>query len=241
MGLRETSPVAGCKASFARVDTWDVVAVQSGPGKSRAASAAAGGFFAFGPDVLVDSGSCGGVAVGTTVDQVILCDTCHEYDISGSGLPVRALKEMELPSAFTFLNARDRDRLSREAVEAGAGTQTSVVMGNQGCGELVVQSIEVKELLSRLFHLTAANWETAAVFVTALRLGVPPLSVRVVTDVGDENAVRDFRKNVHRSTRVLYQYLGALLRGGWFADFMRAWDGRDDASLDRLQEAVLPR
>jgi adenosylhomocysteine nucleosidase len=241
LGLEDSSAVVGCPSALGRVGEWDVVALRSGPGKSRAAVAAAGGFFTFGPDVIIDSGSCGAVAAGTTVNQVVLCDTCFEYDISGGGLPVQALKEMELPSAFTFLTPRERDRLTREAVEAGTGLELVVSIGNQGCGELVVQSVEVKQLLSKLFHLLAATWETAAVFIAALRLGVAPLSARIVTDVGDENAVRDFRRNVHKSTRRLYEYLAVLFREGWMGDFLTAWDTREGSRERPLYESVLPR
>ena len=59
-------------------------------------------------------------------------------------------------------------------------------------------------------------------FIAALKSSLPALSFRVVTDLGDRNALRDFRAQVRPRSRELYRYLGGLLESGWFGRFLRA-------------------
>ena len=46
-------------------------------------------------------------------------------------------------------------------------------------------------------------------FIAALRSSLPALSFRVVTDLGDRNALCDFRRQVRPRARELYRYLSA--------------------------------
>jgi hypothetical protein len=78
------------------------------------------------------------------------------------------------------------------------------------------------------------------VFVAALKNSLPALSFRVITDLGDAQALRDFRRNIKARSRELYRYLGNLMEYGWFERFREHWSRLDAAVLQRLPGAVLP-
>ena len=84
----------------------------------------------------------------------------------------------------------------------------------------------------------ASNWETAGVFIGALRARIPPLSLRAVSDLGDEDSLADFRRNARASAQGLYGFLRVLLEAGWFVDFLAVWRALGSAPLDRMQREM---
>jgi adenosylhomocysteine nucleosidase len=239
LSLRDAGAVAGCRCARGSVAGLEAVALQSGPGKARAAAAAAAAIPAVAPDLVVDTGTCGALDTGLVVGAVIVGRSCVEYDISGSGLPRRIIPEMRLPSVLSLLPRPQADRLVRAAVEVGRGTDLHVREGVQACGEFFIQSPDIRDGLAALTGALAANWETAGVFVAALRAGIPPLSLRAVSDLGDERSLRDFRHNVRRVSRELYGCVRSLAEAGWFAQLHGRWrDGGITPS--RAAREVLP-
>jgi nucleoside phosphorylase len=240
LGLRDIKPVSGCRSAKGTAGNIDVFTMESGPAKARAAAATVAGSLTYSPDLVVDSGSCAGTEPGAFVGQLILCRDCFEYDIGGSGFPTRSIPEMKLPSALSALPSADRETLLREAGETGSTESFQVHVGNQACGELLIQSQAMREALYSLFQASGANWESAGVFVGALKNRLPPLSIRIVTDLGNEQALNDFRSNIKKQARELYRYIQVLSEYGWFNHFLDCWQKLGPAVLDRLPQSVLP-
>jgi nucleoside phosphorylase len=240
LGLRDSAVLAGCRTGRGSCGGAEILAVESGPAKARSSNATTLGCVRLEPDLVVDTGSCAGVEPGGAVGQFLLGLDCHEYDIGGDGFPVRAIPEMRLPSALSLLRGELRESLLREAADVGAGLGHQVRVGNQACGEFLVRSVQMRELLHSLFQACGANWETAGVFVAALRSSIPPLSIRVVTDLGDEQALSQFRSNVKTQAQELYRYLRLLLESGWFGRFLDRW-AAGALAPESLPEQVLPR
>ncbi len=240
LSLRDQPRLAGCRSSRGVVGGCELEALESGPAKARAAAAAAAGILAREPDLVLDSGSCAGIETGASIGEIVLCGECFESDISGSCFPRSSIPEMRLPSALGFLPPQVREALQAEAVERGQETGVRVRPGNQVCGEFLIHSQEMRGELYRLFRASAGNWETAGVFVAALKNALPALSFRVITDLGDAQALRDFRRNIKARSRELYRYLGDLMEYGWFERFGEHWAGLDGAVRQGLPGVVLP-
>lgn len=239
LSLRDAGHVAGCRSARAPVAGVDFVALQSGPGKARAAAAAAAAIAAFAPDLVVDTGTCGALDPELVVGTVVIGRSCVEYDIAGSGLPRRIIPEMRLPSALSLLPRSPMDRLLRAAVEVGRGTDHHVRHGVQACGEYFIDSPDLRDPLAALTGALAADWESAGVYVAALRAGLPPLSIRSVSDLGDERSLAEFRRNARRVSRELYGFLRSLAEAGWFARLHDRWR-EAGISATRLAREVLP-
>jgi nucleoside phosphorylase len=214
--------------------------MESGPAKARAACTTAAGCFSFTPDLVLDSGSCAGIESGVFIGEIMICKDCYEYDIGGGGFPSSSIPEMRLPSAFSIMPPSAMDLLFREAGEAGSSAGFQVRAGNQACGELLIQSLEMRESLFSLFQATGANWETAGVFVAALKNCLPPVSIRIVTDLGNEQALDDFRSNVKKKAKELYRFIRILTEYGWFDQLLEHWRKLDSAVIDGLAQHVLP-
>jgi hypothetical protein len=78
------------------------------------------------------------------------------------------------------------------------------------------------------------------VFVAALRSRIPPLSMRIVSDLGDEDALRDFRRNAKRCAQELYRFIRDSVESGWFGQLHDQWKAMPRGQLDRLPQRVLP-
>ena len=238
--LRDAQEVLGCRTARGSVGNIDIMAMETGPAKARVASATIGGIDHFQPDLVVDTGTCGAIDGELIIRAVVLGLSCLEYDISGNGLPHRIMQEMKLPSAFDFLPRREMQKLVRTLTELGKDRGLHLRAGVQACGEFFIQSAQVRESLFALSGATACNWETAGVFVGALRARIPPLSLRVVSDLGDEDSLRDFRRNARKCSQDLYRFLRDGLESGWFAAFYEQWKAVPQGQVDKMAQRVLP-
>jgi adenosylhomocysteine nucleosidase len=240
LSLRDAPRLIGCRAARGSLASVDILALESGPAKARAASGTVAGIFDFKPDLVVDTGTCGALDGDLIVNGIVFAQSCLEYDISGNGMPSRIIPEMRLPSAIELLPRREGEKLVRSATELGKNAGFHVRAGLQACGELFIQSTTVRESLRAVTGALACNWETAGVFIGALRAGVPPLSIRSVSDLGDEDSLKDFRRNAKASAQGLYGLLRVLFESGWFVGFLDRWRGVARDKLDRMAQFVLP-
>jgi adenosylhomocysteine nucleosidase len=238
--LHEAQDVLGCRTARGSVGSVDIMAIETGPAKARAASATIAGIDHFQPDLVVDTGTCGAIDGELIVRAIVLGLSCLEYDISGDGLPRRILQEMKLPSAFDFLPRREAQKLVRTLTELAKDRGLHLRAGVQACGEFFIQSAPVRESLFALSGAAACNWESAGVFVGALRACVPPLSLRVVSDLGDEDSLRDFRRNARKCAQDLYRFVRDALEAGWFSSFYEQWKTVPRGQVDKMPQRVLP-
>jgi adenosylhomocysteine nucleosidase len=240
LSLRDAEPVLGCRVARGFAGPVDVMSVESGPAKARTAASTVAAIMQFQPDLVVDTGTCGALDAEMIVGTIVLGTSCLEYDISGYGLPSRVIPEMKLPSVFELFARRDGQALARALTEEGRDHGLHVRTGIQACGEFFIQSAQVRESLRAVSGAVACSWETAGVFVASLRSRIPPLSVRIVSDLGDEDALRDFRRNARRCSHGLYHFIGDAFQSGWFVSVYEEWKRSARGHADRLPRRVLP-
>ena len=133
------------------------------------------------------------------------------------------MKEMELESGFRFLPESAREALICRAGVCAGKLDLRVIEGAQASGEFFINSSGLKNRLFDLFRTAGGNWETAAVFVSALRASLPALSLRVVSDLGEGEAMKEFRSHARSEARNLFRLIDALVAAGWFHDLLNEW------------------
>ncbi len=240
LSLRDGPQILGCRSSHGSIANVEIFALQSGPAKARAASATVAGITEVRPDLVIDTGTCAALDGDLIVNSIVIGLECLEYDISGSGFPARIIPEMRLPSAFRLLARKEAQKLVRAASELGNGLGLQVRSGAQACGEFFIQSARDRESLHAISDAVACNWETAGIFIGALRAQVPPLSLRVVSDLGDEDSLRDFRRNARHSAQELYRFLRSGIESGWLLDFHTQWKALGRSQIEKMPQMVLP-
>ncbi len=240
LDLRENEAVAGCRLCTGEKNGIQVYCILTGPGKARSAQATAALIGAIGPSLIVDSGTCAGLGPVTAIGDIILSTKSYEFDIGGSGLPTKKMDEMELESGFRFLPRETRETLVCRAGACAQKLDLRVLEGAQATGEILINLDKIRESLYELFRATGGNWETAAVFLCALRASVPAVSFRVVSDNGGRNALREFREHARREARNLYRYIDVLLSAGWFGGLLDEWSRVKEVVKKNLPGLVKP-
>ena len=153
--MRELPVEAGCRLARGVCGGAELLAVESGPAKARAASATMAVCLRHSPDLVLDTGACCGLEPGLAYGQPVLADSCLEYDIGGDKLPDRVWPEMRLPGALSFLEPPDREALLREAVEVAREGRVALRIGLQASGELFIRDLPTRQ---RLHELLRATW-----------------------------------------------------------------------------------
>jgi nucleoside phosphorylase len=239
LDLRDARQCFGCRVAAGNAKDVEIICIRSGLGKARAAQATMAAIQQLSAELILDTGTCAQIHAGGQIDTIIIGTGCFEFDINGRGIPEKQIKAMELPSAFQFLPPDVRKDLEAQAGEIGRKAGFQVVSGIQACGEYLVNSISMKKKLYNLFQAMGANWETAGVFISALRCAKPALSFRITSDLGDRHALKDFRVHAKSSAERLYQFISLLIEQGWFHQFIYEWRKLSDSQLAALPQSVL--
>lgn len=223
LAVKTESRSYGCKTGTAACGQDSILVVKTGPGKTRTAVSTTALIGSFAPDILLDTGSCGGISPGIQIGELIIGDACVEYDLYENGFPQKSAGEIQLQSALALFNKKVKRTLLENAVAIAQNNGYGVRVGTQACGEYIIKSERMKQALYDKYGVSGCNWETAAVFISALRCSLPAFSLRVVSDLADSHVLKDFFKNIRPCTYRLYGYIGLLCEAGWFTRFYEQW------------------
>ncbi|MCK3655373.1 5'-methylthioadenosine/S-adenosylhomocysteine nucleosidase [Pasteurellaceae bacterium Macca] len=174
--------IAGGKIYQGKIDGVDVALLQSGIGKTAAAVGTALLLELAKPDLIINTGSAGGLAPTLNVgDIVVSTEVCHhDVDVTAFGYA-----KGQLPAnPATFLSDQSLVELAtQKATEASV----NVVSGLIGSGD---QFINSQEKIDRLRHdfpaIIAVEMEAASIAQVCHAFQVPFVVVRAISDVADK-------------------------------------------------------
>jgi 5'-methylthioadenosine/S-adenosylhomocysteine nucleosidase len=197
------------------IDENEIYIIKSGLGKTRSCIAAISGIEHFQPDFVLDTGSCGGILDTLSPGDIIIGYQCFEYDISGYGLPKKKQKMMEIHSGFNKnIEKKIQDLYNKRRI----------ITGIQASGEFIIKDSKNKMLLRDLFDADACNWESSGVFLGALSRRKPCLSIRVVSDLADENLFSEYPKNIQGGLLDLYGFIKQAVQQKMFYTLLKLWN-----------------
>ena len=185
------------------------VVFYGGWGKIAAAASAQHVIDRFAPQLLVNLGTCGGLAGQVGRGEVLLADETLVYDI---------VEQMTDPdeAIAAFTTAIDLSWLDAPPYPSPV-RRVRLVSAD---GDIVPAQVEV---LRDRFAAVAADWESGAIAWTAARNGVPCLILRAVSDLVDPlggEVYDDAAEFERRSLEVMTDLFGVL--PAWLA----AWERR---------------
>ena len=76
LSLREISPLNNCRMGRKESGNLEVLAIESGPAKARTAAAVTSALMHHRPDLIIDSGSCGGLEPRINKTNIIISKKC---------------------------------------------------------------------------------------------------------------------------------------------------------------------
>ncbi len=189
LGNWRLEKVAGRNFYRRTVAGKEVVATTSGLGKVMAAATTQLLIDRFAADLVLNFGSCGALAPGLEVGDLILAEKVIEYDFASDHKSVpRTDCEPELLS-----------RLKKRFTDFRIGPLASA--------DRNADSPAVRDDLFTRYQALVADWEGASIVRVARRMGIPALVLRGVTDVGDADLAREYEDNYQK---VLPEVAGAV-------------------------------
>ena len=120
LALRDLPTLAGCRTSYATAGEAELFCLETGPGKARSVAGALLGIQRYGPDLVLDSGSCAGIEPGSAIGQIVLARECFEADLAGTPFPRRRAPGDAPACGLEFSAARGRRSLAKRGGGAGA-------------------------------------------------------------------------------------------------------------------------
>ena len=183
-----------------RLNAADVIFMHTGWGKIAAASAAQHAIDRFVPDVVINIGTCGGIASEVERGDVILCTRTVVYDI----IEQIGNQEESIAQYTTDLDVSMFDAVLPKARRA------TLVSADR---DLV--AAELLDLKHR-YGAIAGDWESGAIAWVAERNGVPCLILRGVSDVVGEGGGDAYDGNAQvftEGTEIVMRTLLEILPG----------------------------
>ncbi|UQS85537.1 5'-methylthioadenosine/adenosylhomocysteine nucleosidase [Apilactobacillus apisilvae] len=167
-----------------------VVLVKSGIGKVEAGSTTAMLITNFNVDIVINSGSAGGIGTGLSVgDVVISSETAyHDVDAKAAGYAYGQLPGQ--PARFEA-SKEWTSKVAEASENVGLNVKHGlIVTGDQ----FIASQSAIDNILKEFPDALSCEMEGAAVGQIANQFNIPYVVVRAMSDVGDEDADNSFDK-----------------------------------------------
>jgi len=155
----------------------ELVATSSGLGKVMASATTQLMISSFAPRLLINFGSCGGLAPGMKIGDAVLASSVIEYDFNSLH---KASPRLECEPTWIELLRKNFPFLK---------------VGPLASADQNADTPEKRAWIHEQFQALAADWEGAAVVRVAHRNRLPALVVRGVTDIGNDELSREYAEH----------------------------------------------
>lgn len=176
--------------SSADGDVASIALITSGIGTAAAAGVASWALTEFQPRVVLNVGSCGGLAADITVGSVVV-GTEYAYSIAdATAFGYAAGQVPGAPVRFTFpaVGKEKARRVVELCEEAGVAARAGLMIS----GDAFVTAESAELMREKFPGAVSADMETTALAHTCLLRGVPFLAVRAVSDLCSPRAGEEF-------------------------------------------------
>lgn len=176
--------IAGVDFYEGEISQQTVILVRSGIGKVQAGMTTGLLLAQYAPDVVLNTGSAGGIGQGLKIDDVVISSEVayHDVDATAFGYVIGQLPQQ--PARFKA----DSDwvaRVQRAAAAVKLASRTGLIVSGD---QFVSSQAASKKILANFPGALASEMEGAAIGQVATQFKVPFVIIRAMSDVGDEDA-----------------------------------------------------
>lgn len=201
---------AGATFISGKLGDKEVVVVQSGIGKVLAAVTTTLLISHYQVDLVINTGSAGGIGTGLSIGDVVIADKLAYYDadVTAFGYEMGQMAGMPL-----YYEAAEE--LVAKAIEAAENHHLSTKVGLIVTGDTFVNKQEkITEIKGFFPEVLANEMEGAAIAHVAHQFKTPFVVIRAMSDVGDEEASVNFDEFIleagRKSAEMTIALVGAL-------------------------------
>ncbi|MEQ9904190.1 5'-methylthioadenosine/S-adenosylhomocysteine nucleosidase [Pectobacterium aroidearum] len=207
---RQTFQRAGCEIYTGQINGVDVALLKSGIGKVSAALGTTLLLEHSKPDVVINTGSAGGLAPSLNVGDIVVSDEVRYHDADVTAFGYEPGQMAGCPAAF----AAD-EKLIALAQEAIADLQLNAIRGLVVSGDAFINGAEPLARIRTTFpKAIAVEMEATAIAHVCHQFAVPFVVVRAISDVADKASHLSFDEFLsvaaQQSTRMVEAILAKL-------------------------------
>ncbi|KHS68368.1 5'-methylthioadenosine/S-adenosylhomocysteine nucleosidase [Pectobacterium brasiliense] len=207
---RQTFQRAGCEIYTGQINGVDVALLKSGIGKVSAALGTTLLLEHSKPDVVINTGSAGGLAPTLNVGDIVVSDEVRYHDADVTAFGYEPGQMAGCPAAFLA-----DEKLIALAQEVIAELQLNAVRGLVVSGDAFINGAEPLARIRTTFpKAIAVEMEATAIAHVCHQFAVPFVVVRAISDVADKASHQSFDEFLsvaaQQSTRMVEAILAKL-------------------------------
>lgn len=166
----------------------EVIVVRSGIGKVAASVTTTLLIHQYGVNMVINTGSAGGIATGLSVGDIVIADKLAYFDVDVTGFDYMIGQLPGLPIYF-----ETSEYLKLEMKKVIEQTDLTIHKGLIVTGDSFIDRPEKVTIIKQHFpDALACEMEGAAVAQTATQFNIPFLVVRAISDTADNQATQSF-------------------------------------------------
>lgn len=185
MENKDVKTIAGSEFTTGSLKGTDTVLLRSGIGKVNAAMTTAVLIHEFKPDIIINTGSAGGLSPDLQVGDVVVSSEVRHHDVDVTAFGYEYGQVPQLPAAF-----KADEKLVQVALEASKElTDVKTVKGLIATGDSFMNDpVRVQAIGEKFTNLQAVEMEAAAIAQVAHQFHVPFVVIRALSDIAGKES-----------------------------------------------------
>lgn len=180
--------VANCKIFEGKINNRSVAILQSGIGKVAAGMGTALLIQVFKPDMVINTGSAGGLDAQLNVGDVIISTEVRHHDVDVTAFGYEKGQLPANPAAF-LPNAELVEMATKQAEKLGLNAVSGLICS----GDAFINGAEkIAQIRADFPQVAAVEMEAAAIAQVCHAMNVPFVVVRAISDVADKQSHLSF-------------------------------------------------
>ena len=184
----KTTEIANCKIFEGKINNRPVAVLQSGIGKVSAAMGTTLLIQQFKPDMIINTGSAGGLDLNLNVGDVIISTEVRHHDVDVTAFGYEKGQLPANPAAF-LPNEQLVEVAKKQAEKLGLNAVSGLICS----GDAFINGADkIAQIRANFPQVAAVEMEAAAIAQVCHAMQIPFVVVRAISDVADKESHLSF-------------------------------------------------
>lgn len=184
----KTTEIANCKIFEGKINNRPVAVLQSGIGKVAAAMSTTLLIQQFKPDMIINTGSAGGLDPNLNVGDVIISTEVRHHDVDVTAFGYEKGQLPANPAAF-LPNEQLVEMAKKQAEKLGLNAVSGLICS----GDAFINGTDkIAQIRADFPQVAAVEMEAAAIAQVCHAMQIPFVIVRAISDVADKESHLSF-------------------------------------------------
>ena len=184
----KTTEIANCKIFEGKINNRPVAVLQSGIGKVAAAMSTTLLIQQFKPDMIINTGSAGGLDLNLNVGDVIISTEVRHHDVDVTAFGYEKGQLPANPAAF-LPNEQLVEVAKKQAEKLGLNAVSGLICS----GDAFINGADkIAQIRADFPQVAAVEMEAAAIAQVCHAMQIPFVVVRAISDVADKESHLSF-------------------------------------------------